>query len=81
LASTLGSDRFVRAPLPSDRLGASVAPRPPPLNSEVNLVKLQRFTAGQVIAVGLAATAFLFAASFVGKRTGLPVFKQIAERF
>jgi len=44
-------------------------------------VKLQKFTFGQVIAVGIAATVFLFAASFVGKRTGLPVFKQIAERF
>lgn len=44
-------------------------------------MKLQKFTLGQVIAVGLAATAFLFVASYVGKRTGLPVFKQIAERF
>lgn len=44
-------------------------------------MKLQKFTFGQVIAVGIAATVFLFAASFVGKRTGLPVFKQIAERF
>lgn len=44
-------------------------------------MKLQKFTIGQIIAVGLAATAFLFLTSFVGKRTGWPVFKQIAERF
>lgn len=44
-------------------------------------MKLSKFSFGQVIAVGIAATAFLFGASYIGKRFKLPVFKQIAERF